>query len=127
MKIKVSELRSVINEEISKFLKESNERSPKRGLTRDDLYGEYSDTYKALTGRRYRNEDWFKTAPIADLENALEALHDELKNKDVNESQKKGDHDGDGDVDFADIMMARRMASGESKEKARKKTRKHDK
>lgn len=42
------------------------------------------------------------------------------------DSDKK-DKDGDGDEDFADVMMARMMASGMSKDDAVKKTRKHDK
>ena len=40
---------------------------------------------------------------------------------------KKKDHDGDGDGDFADIMIARMVKSGMSKEEAIEKTRKHNK
>ena len=36
------------------------------------------------------------------------------------------DQDGDGDKDFADVMMARMKASGMSDEEAKEKTRKHD-
>lgn len=36
------------------------------------------------------------------------------------------DKDGDGDKDFADVMIARRVASGESKKDAIKATRKHN-
>jgi len=45
----------------------------------------------------------------------------------IMEEMNKKDKDGDGDKDFADIMIARMVASGMSKEEAIKKTRKHNK
>lgn len=39
----------------------------------------------------------------------------------------EGDKDGDGDADFADVMYSRMKAGGLSKDKALKKSRKHDK
>jgi hypothetical protein len=38
----------------------------------------------------------------------------------------KNDTDGNGEINFADIAMARRIASGESREKAFAATRKHN-
>ena len=43
------------------------------------------------------------------------------------EEGRRNDKDGDGDGDFADIMMTRMMASGMSREEAMRKTRKHNK
>jgi hypothetical protein len=40
--------------------------------------------------------------------------------------KKKNDQDGDGDADFADVMISRMVASGMPKKQAIKKTRKHD-
>ena len=45
----------------------------------------------------------------------------------IMEEMNKKDKDGDGDNDFADIMIARMVASGMSKEEAIEKTRKHNK
>ena len=49
-----------------------------------------------------------------------------LTERDQDRDGDKRDQDGDGDEDFADVMMARMIASGMSDEKAKEKTRKHD-
>lgn len=54
-----------------------------------------------------------------------EAINSILENEGLDEVE--GDKDGDGDADFADVMMSRMMASGMPKGQAMKKTRKHDK
>jgi len=75
MKITASQLRSLIKETVETAL----ERSPVRGLTRAELFGEYSDIYKSIYGVRYRNEEHFMDpkVPIADLEAMVEDLYDE--------------------------------------------------
>ena len=71
--------------------------------------------YKHITGDTHKmaNYDQLKEEITAKV---VAALTEKLK----------GDKDGDGDKDFADIMMSRRMASGESEEEAREASRKHN-
>ena len=71
--------------------------------------------YKHITGDTHKmaNYDQLKEEITAKV---VAALTEKLK----------GDKDGDGDEDFADIMMSRRMASGESEEEAREASRKHN-
>jgi hypothetical protein len=80
-----------------------------------------------------------RQVPVSEMKVLEEAYHTHggKKKKKMNEDSdvieeekhksKKQDHDGDGDGDFADIMMARMIKSGMSKEEAMKKTRKHNK
>jgi len=56
------------------------------------------------------------------LEKTFKPLLEEKSKK----KTKKKDQDGDGDKDFADIMIARMVASGMTKAKAIKKAKKHD-
>ena len=70
-----------------------------------------------------------KRVPTEDLTILGESMHEHAENPedlDVIEEEEGNDKDGDGDGDFADIMMARMMKSGMSKEEAMKKTRKHN-
>lgn len=48
--------------------------NPNEAEERQALYAEYSDRYKSLYGTRYRDEERFMTAPIAELRRALEVL-----------------------------------------------------
>ena len=63
----------------------------------------------------------------------LQHVHDyltgdvDLRSEEGDLDEAEGDQDGDGDSDFADVMIARMVASGMPKEKAVQKTRKHDK
>ena len=49
---------------------------------------------------------------------------DKKKKKETKQTSK--DKDGDGDTDFADVMTARRIASGQSKQDAIKASSKHN-
>ena len=83
------------------------EDSLKNGLEETNYKHITGDTHKMATYDQLKEEI---TAKV------VAALTEKLK----------GDKDGDGDEDFADIMMSRRMASGESEEEAREASRKHN-
>lgn len=125
MKIRLSQLRKIIRETVMKEMV-----APPPGFTRpksrDELVSIYSDTYKSLYDRRPGDLSHMSDE---DLEADLYALFDEEERasmREVSSKKDKNDKDGDGDADFADIMMARMMASGMSKSDAKRKTRKHD-
>jgi len=81
-----------------------------------------------LDSLQSEGEDVEVTLDLGALQEAIEALSSELDEEiDLTIEEEEKDKDGDGDKDFADIMMARRIASGESEEDARKATRKHNK
>lgn len=67
------------------------------------------------------------TAQQIELSQLRQMIREMVANAQKNVDEVEGDKDGDGDTDFADVMMARMAASGMPKEKALKKTRKHNK
>lgn len=78
----------------------------------------------------YENEPEAFEMTVGELRKMVRELVEEsVRSKKAKEAKKslKNDKDADGDEDFADVMMARRIASGESEKEALKKSRKHDK
>ena len=64
---------------------------------------------------------------MSELREMIQALVEEVILESKKKKVKNKDMDGDGDNDFADIMIKRRVSSGEELGTAIKKTRKHDK
>ena len=62
-----------------------------------------------------------------DLNEMIQALVEEILLERKKKFVKSKDQDGDGDNDFADVMIKRRVSGGEDLATAIKKTRKHDK
>lgn len=62
-----------------------------------------------------------------DLNEMIQALVEEILLESKKKFVKSKDQDGDGDNDFADVMIKRRVSGGEDLATAIKKTRKHDK
>lgn len=64
---------------------------------------------------------------MSNLREMIQALVDEILLENKKKFVKAKDQDGDGDNDFADVMIKRRVSGGEDLATAIKKTRKHDK
>lgn len=81
---------------------------------------EYSDHEKMthdLSGGINREKKAYAAAQRGDNAMAVEAIKAQLMAA-LAEKQKGNDKDGDGDEDFADVQIARMVASGMDKEKA---------
>jgi len=64
---------------------------------------------------------------MSNLREMIQALVEEVLLESKKKFTKSKDQDGDGDNDFADVMIKRRVSSGEDLDTAIKKTRKHNK
>lgn len=63
---------------------------------------------------------------VAELRSLIREIIEESVRGRRNKRKEKNDKDGDGDSDFADVMMSRMKAGGESDKEALKKSRKYD-
>ena len=88
----------------------------------DETYDDHHKMTKDLSGGLNRQKKSYPPTNGGDNPMALEtSLAEELSARLKQKMSEKKDQDGDGDSDFADVQIARMVASGMSKEDAKKK------
>ena len=114
-------------EEAGEFWDTTNGETESYENEPDERYDDHETMINDLSGGLNQRKDSFKRAEPGDNPMAVEqSLAEELSSMLKKKMSEKKDQDGDGDSDFADVQIARMMASGMSKEEAEKKVKDKD-